>query len=95
MAILGYLAKLKRGLGRAFGAHFLDDFSVKMLLIQFSINGQNFSVTPYFFLKVSNKMWSYFKIFLGLTSKAVADKGKKRGRRKYKNVNISRTKRAF
>ena len=95
MAVLGYLVKLKRGLGWAFGAHFLHDFSVKMLLIQFSINGQNVSVTPYFFLKVSNKMCSYFKIFLGLISKAVADRGKKRGRRKYKNVNISRTKRAF
>ena len=29
----GYLAKLKRGLGLAFGAHFLHDFSIKMFLI--------------------------------------------------------------
>ena len=29
MAVLGHLAKLKRGLGLAFGAHFLHDFSIK------------------------------------------------------------------
>ena len=28
MALLGYLAKLKRDLGLAFGAHFLHDFSL-------------------------------------------------------------------
>ena len=56
MAVLGYLGKLKMDLELAFGAHFLHDFSVKMLLIQFSINGQSFSFTPYFFLKISNKM---------------------------------------
>ena len=36
-----------------------------------------------------------FKIYLQSTSKAMADWGKKRGRRKYKNLNISRVKRAF
>ena len=36
-----------------------------------------------------------FKIFLESTSKAMADREKKRGRRKYKNLNISRMKRAF
>ena len=30
MAVLGYLPKLKGGLGLAFGAHFLHDFSKKM-----------------------------------------------------------------
>ena len=39
-AVLGYLTKLKKGLGLAFGAHFLHDFSIKMFLIQLSINGQ-------------------------------------------------------
>ena len=29
MAVLGYLAKLKRGLELAFGAYFLHDFSIK------------------------------------------------------------------
>ena len=52
MALLGYLVKLKRGLGLAFGAHFLHDFYVKMFLIWYSINGQSFIVTPYFFLKI-------------------------------------------
>ena len=33
MVVLGYLAKLKRDLGPAFGAHFLLDFSIKMFLI--------------------------------------------------------------
>ena len=33
IAVLGYLEKLKRGLGLAFGAHFLHDFSIKMFLI--------------------------------------------------------------
>ena len=33
MGVLGYLAKLKKGLALAFGAHFLHDFSVKMFLI--------------------------------------------------------------
>ena len=104
MAVLGYLVKLKRGLGLAFGAHFLHGFSVKMFFTYFSISGQSFSVTPYFFPKISNKMLlsSYLvdnvinlKIFLGSTSQAMADSRKKRGRRKYKNLNILRTKRAF
>ena len=33
MTVLGYLQKLKRGLGLAFGAHFWHNFSIKMLLI--------------------------------------------------------------
>ena len=33
MAFLGYLPKLKKGLGIASGAHFLYDFPVKMFLI--------------------------------------------------------------
>ena len=32
MAVFGYLAKLKRGLGLAFVAHFLHDFFIKMFL---------------------------------------------------------------
>ena len=32
MAVLGYLPKLKEGLGLAFGAHFLHDFSLKNVL---------------------------------------------------------------
>ena len=33
-----------------------------------------------------------FKIFLESTSKAMVDREKKRGRQKYKNLNISKTK---
>ena len=36
-----------------------------------------------------------FKIYLVSSSKAMADGEKKKGRWKYKNLNISRTKRAF
>ena len=32
MDVLGYLSKLKRGLGLAFGAHFLHGFSLKCSL---------------------------------------------------------------
>ena len=33
MAVIGYLPKLKRGLGLDFGAHFLHDIFIKMFLI--------------------------------------------------------------
>ena len=33
MAVLGYLAKLKMGLGLAFEAHFLHNFSIKVFLV--------------------------------------------------------------
>ena len=36
-----------------------------------------------------------FKVFLGSTSEAMADREKKRGRPKYKNFNILSMKRAF
>ena len=36
-----------------------------------------------------------FKIYLGSSSQAMSDREKKRGRWKYRNLNISRTKRAF
>ena len=38
MAVFGFLAKLKRGLGLAFGAHFLHDFSTKMLFNTLSMD---------------------------------------------------------
>ena len=44
MAALAYIAKLKKGLGLAFDAYFLHDFSIKMFLIQYSIHGQGFYV---------------------------------------------------
>ena len=36
MAVLGYLPKLKRDLGLAFGAHFLHDFSINVSLFNVS-----------------------------------------------------------
>ena len=36
-----------------------------------------------------------YKIYVGSTPKAMADRKKKMGRWKYKNLNMSRTKRAF
>ena len=60
MAVLGYLAKLKRDLGLTFGAYFQHDFSIKMFLIEYYINGQSFNVTPYFFVKISNKICYVF-----------------------------------
>ena len=47
MAVLGYLTKLKRDLGLAFDAHFKHDFSIKMFLIEYSINEQSFNITPF------------------------------------------------
>ena len=37
MAVLDYLPKLKRGLGLAFGGHFLQDFSIKMFYVPYPI----------------------------------------------------------
>ena len=56
MAGYGYLAKLKRDLGLAFGAHFQNGLSIKMFLIEYSVNGKSINATPYFFLKISNKL---------------------------------------
>ena len=38
MVVLGYLAKLKTGLGLAFEAHFQHDFSIKMLFNSLSMD---------------------------------------------------------
>ena len=37
MAALDYLPKSKRGLGLAFGGHFLQDFSIKMFYVLYVI----------------------------------------------------------
>ena len=95
MVVLGYLSKLKRGLGIAFDGHFLPGFSIIMSLIWYSINGQSFIVIPFSFSRYQTKCVNKFllrqydvinfKIYLRSTSKAMADRGKKRGRRIYKN----------
>ena len=56
MAVLGHIAKLKRSLGLALGAHFLHDVSIEVFPISYSTDEQSFNVTPYFLLKISNKM---------------------------------------
>ena len=33
MTVLGYLAKVKKGLELTFGAYFLHDFSIKIFLV--------------------------------------------------------------
>ena len=106
MAVLGYLPKLKGALGLAFGAHSLHDFFHKnvffyLLLYQQAKfqchtsfpsqdNKQNVLLSFYLVDDGTN-----YKIYVGSRFKAMADMEKKRGRRKYKNLNISRTKRAF
>ena len=48
MAILGYLPKLKSGLGLAFGTHFLHDFSIKIFL--FNTLSMDKVSMPYLFI---------------------------------------------
>ena len=57
MAVWGYLAKLKRGLGLAFDAHFPHDFSKKCSAFSTLSMNKSCNDTPYFFLKISNIMW--------------------------------------
>ena len=47
MAVLDYIPKLKRGLGIAFGTHFLLDFSIKCSLFN-TLSIHKFS-TPYLY----------------------------------------------
>ena len=51
-----------RGLGLAFAAHFLHDFSIKTFFIWYSIYGQGFDVIPFLLLKISNKMYYWVLI---------------------------------
>ena len=51
-----------RGLGLAFAAYFLYDFSIKMFFTWYSIYAQSFNVIPFFLLKISNKM--HYKVLI-------------------------------
>ena len=62
MAILGYLAKLKGGLGLAFGAHFLHDFLYKCSIFNALLMDKVTMSQPHFFLKISNKM--YYQVLI-------------------------------
>ena len=106
MTFLGYLQKLKKDLELTFGACFRHDFSIKFFRNLILHQWTKFQCHTFFLLKISNKMcyqvlsWTVdgvmnFKIYLGSTAKAMADREKKRCRPKYKNLNISRMKGAF
>ena len=55
MAVLAYIAKLKRGLGLAFDAHFLHDFSKKCLLFDTLIMDKISISHPISFLRYQTK----------------------------------------
>ena len=96
----------KKRSGTSFGTDFLYDFSIKIFLISCCVNCQSFNVIPFFRPKISMKCvikflfrqlmmpWT-FKIYLGSSPKAMTDREKKRGRWKYKNLNILQTKELF
>ena len=107
MPVLGYLPKLKKGLGLAFGAHFLHDSArfQKCFLVN-TLSMDKVSISYLFLLRISNKMCYQvliltiddvinFKIYLQSSSKAMTDRKKKTGGQKYKKLNTSETKRAF
>ena len=76
MAVFGYLPKQKFGLGPAFGAYFLYDFSIKIFLI-YNLSVEKVSMSYLFFF---SRYQTNFKIYLGSSSKAVADRETKSGR---------------
>ena len=85
MAVLGYLSKLKWGLGLAFDSIFCGIHSEKCSI--FLYQWTKFQCHTLFLSQTVDDDIN-FKIFLESTSKAMADKEKKRGRPKYKNLNI-------
>ena len=106
LAVLDYLPKSKKGAGTrfwgTFSAWFLHENAPYSTLYQwekFQCHTffpsqdikQNVSLSSYL-----NSSWHHkLKIYRGLSSKAMADREKKWRRWKCKNLNISRTKRAF
>ena len=106
MVVLGYLEKLENGLGLAFGTHFLHDFYIKMFgfntlsmdkasmshLISFS-RYQTKRVIKSLFRQVMTLQTLRF--FLDQPLKQWLTGNKRGGRPIYKNLNISRMKRAF
>ena len=100
MAVLGYLAKLKRDLELAFGAYFQHDFSIKMFLIKYYINGQSFNVTPYFLLLIKENMLFSFRpsmtsLTLSFFCKAMADREKKKGKQKIHKFKYPENEKSF
>ena len=98
--------KMKKGSGTSFWCTFSAWFFHKNVLYLILYQWTKFKCHTFFpsqDIKQNVLSSSYlgswwrlnFKIYLRTNSEAMADKEKKRGRRKYKNLNISRTKRAF
>ena len=66
MTVLGYLAKLKRGLGLAFGAHFLHDFFHRNVPYLISYQWTKFQCRTLFFsqdIKQNVLLSSYLDIW--------------------------------
>ena len=110
-AVLGYLPKLKRGLGLAFSCI----FSAWIFCMNFPLKCCSFNTLPLYKIYMSY-LFTFsryqrkcvikflfrqlmtsptFKIYPQSPSKAMAEREKKRRRKKYKNLNISRTEKAF
>ena len=93
--------QLKRGLGLAFGPYFLPkncpwlntstiDYVSISDLVSFS-RYQSISLNPC----LANWWCHKFRIYLHLSTRAKADRREKRGKGKYKNLNILRMKKLF
>ena len=102
MAVLGDLPKLERGLELGFEAYFLDGFSIKCSFLN-TLSTDKVSMSyPISFSRYDTKCIKFLcrQLMASSTLSSVilesnGRQGKKRGRRKDKNVNISKTKRAF
>ena len=90
MTVLGYLPKLKRSLGLAFGAHFLHVFSAKVSLFN-TLSMTKFQYHTFFPSQdiKQNVLSSYLaivdviniKVYSQTTSKVMTDReGRKRGK---------------
>ena len=106
MSVLGYLTKLKRGIGLTLGVHFLHDFFHQNILYlilyqwtKFQCHTlflsqdikQNVLLSPYL-----NKWWHYFDFdFNESTSKVMANREKKRGKTKIQKFEYCETKKSF
>ena len=105
MAVLGYLPLLKRGVGLTFCAHFLHNLLIKVSYLVFYLwtkfqwhtffPSQDIKQNVLLSTCLDNWWCHKLKNLSSIILKSNGRQGKKRGRRKYKNFNISRTERAF
>ena len=87
MAVLDYLPKLKGALGLAFGAHSLDDFSIKMFFYLLLYQQAKFQCHTSFPSQDNEQCYEVFiqlddvtsyMIYVGSRYKAMTHKGRKR-----------------